>query len=283
MSDIDKLQEYIEHNGFLRVVAPYREPGCNKSSKNMETAVFKSSKEPEKLYYDDYFFSKEENLWNSMFLDYDSKEISKNHFIEFFSYCGKGDKYYHLGILNDKLVDLCLDDLPPCIFEFGQRSQYLDKPELYVKYYPKNIDKKEITSVYSFWRKLGRLQNGKTFEEIEQYLSDNPDIYKVAHHYKAEPNEVVFSVSRPAISRSNDNKNKNTFDFVSVELLIRAQEDIKRFVKENYIYLAEKALEKIENYSGYQKYNVPIGFLTLYSAGTRGDSIVILNFQIREV
>ena len=98
-----------------------------------------------------------------------------------------------------------------------------------------------------------------------------------------EISDPIISVSNPDITRKIGNNNKDTFDFVAVELLLRHDlgiQDMDAYVKENIEMFNKRALEKIATSKKYQKFGVPVEYLKLYSVGTHIKTEVRMMYEL---
>lgn len=137
-----------------------------------------------------------------------------------------------------------------------------------------------------FYAKIALEHDSMTVEEALEYLKAHPEEFTKKDHAKPDPSDPIVSIKRVDITRRTDNTDKNTFDFVSVEILLRSTlqiPDMKAFIRENLPELNERALEKIAASKKYQSFGVPVEFLSLYSIGTFMQSTIRMMYELREV
>ena len=128
---------------------------------------------------------------------------------------------------------------------------------------------------------------GRTRQDILKWLHENPDaLFKPRPHPMSAEQRyewdhgVVLKINRPEIRRETGNTNKNTFDFVRVEMSIRSTYQSVEKLKKCKKDLIQKALDKIDGYKPYQKYGVPVKYLHLYRMTLLQCGDLILDFEV---
>ena len=171
------------------------------------------------------------------------------------------------------------DSAPTIIFDERDNDS-----KLYYKIAHALIGKK-CYSYRTFVQKIAREHEEMSMEAALDYLRDNPSEFTQGRE-GYDQTEPVISVSRPSINREAGNKDRNTFDFIMIEILLRSDleiPDIAEYIKENLIDFDGRAREKIAEYKPYQKYGVPIEFLSLYGIATRGKSCIEFRYELRKL
>lgn len=145
---------------------------------------------------------------------------------------------------------------------------------------------KDCCNLKIFLQRILKLDESFSFSQALEYLKSNPEMFKVSYLPGYIKDDPVISFGKPNITRKTENKDKNTFDFVSVEILLRSDleiKDIAAFTKEHLEDFDKRAREHIDNAKTYQKYGVPAEFLTLYGCATRGRSCLEFKYELKEV
>ena len=133
-----------------------------------------------------------------------------------------------------------------------------------------------------FILKVMKKKPGISFDAALEYLKEHPLEFTIKAEY--DNTDPIISISKPDITRESSNKDKNTFDFVSVEILLRSDLKIKNlesFIKKNMKSFDKRAREAIASNKSYQKYNVPVEYLTLYGIATRGVSCLEFKYELK--
>ena len=212
------------------------------------------------------------------------------------------------AMLYENAMDLIID---PVLSNYVRKSLFfieeegvlksvaaedIDKPVLliertkkYNKLYCEAAKKyigKDCCTLKIFLQRILKLDESFSFLQALEYLKANPEMFKVSYLPGYIKDDPIISFGKPNITRKTGNKDKNTFDFVSVEILLRSDleiKDIAAFTKEHLEDFDRRAREHIDNAKTYQKYGVPIDFLTLYGCATRGRSCLEFKYELKEV
>lgn len=136
-----------------------------------------------------------------------------------------------------------------------------------------------------FWQRIGRNCSGMTLGEVILFVRDNVEIFKLKKGEALKmDNELCVGIHDIDIRREYGNKNKNTFDFVKVEVLLKrmpTDEKIRK-LKENKSMIVDYAREELGKKKAFTKYGVPAYFLKDYAWSTYGNSVFI-DFCLKEV
>lgn len=117
-------------------------------------------------------------------------------------------------------------------------------------------------------------------ERIKYYIPDKSFVTKCPLGYSSE---FVLTVNKPIFRRDIDNTNKNTFDFIDVEMVIRSTDVNKEKVLKNKKEIFDKAISRIENHRSFKKYGIPVNCLKMYSFILRHDGTLIVSFELKSV
>lgn len=109
---------------------------------------------------------------------------------------------------------------------------------------------------------LGQLNVGDSFEKLSE-LVFNPN----NTGFKPKPQGIdrfITKISKPDIYRSADNTNKNTFDFIGIEVFFLSTIDkktAKSYIKEHLSEIFNKIIQVLKSSKKFENYGVPINFL----------------------
>lgn len=161
-------------------------------------------------------------------------------------------------------------------WDVGYKERYLEVANEVIKenYYP----------FRRFVLRVMKKNPGITFDAALEYLKEHPSEFTINAEY--DNTDPIISISKPDITRESSNKDKNTFDFVSVEILLRSDLKIKNlegYIKKNMKAFDKRAREVIASNKSYQKYNVPVEYLTLYGIATRGMSCLEFKYELKNI
>ncbi len=143
---------------------------------------------------------------------------------------------------------------------------------------------KKFCNYDHFYSRIAKMDKKLSVGEAFEYFKKNPEEFVIRYRSRSDMKDPVISVTTPDITRKQGNDNKDTFDFVSVELLLRSDlgiNDMRVYIRENIRMLNEKALEKISKSKTYQKYDVPISYLKLYSVANHTTTLVRLMYELK--
>lgn len=141
-------------------------------------------------------------------------------------------------------------------------------------------------SATKFYEKMASEHDSISIQDALEYLKMHPDEFTKKEREKLDPNDPVVSVAHLDITRRTGNTDKKTFDFVSVEILLRSDlniPDMREYVRKNLQGLNQRALNKIASAKRYQSFGVPVDYLTLYSIGIHVQSTIRMMYELRQV
>lgn len=123
------------------------------------------------------------------------------------------------------------------------------------------------------------------FIDLCNYITETVDKHRFCRVRRIQGPymDFVLSVDRPRFRRDVDNKNRNTFDFIDIDMVIRSSDASKEKVKANKEEIFKKALSKLESSKSFQKYGVPINFLKMYQFVVHRDGSLTISFCIKEL
>lgn len=131
-----------------------------------------------------------------------------------------------------------------------------------------------------FMKALSRLCPGDSWSDFLQICSETQ--FEISNEISFLE-KFVGRIESPIFVREPENFNKATFDIVKIDLcLTNITKDIRQTVKDNFDYMTELALEKIEKSRSFQKYGVPINVLRLTNAVITKQLILQLTFELKE-
>lgn len=128
------------------------------------------------------------------------------------------------------------------------------------------------------------LNVGDSFEKFCN-LIDNPNItYPLSKQLGV--NQFITSISQPNIRRSADNFNKNTFDFIDIEIFFKAtmeKEAARSFILEHFHEIFDKAKEQLKKSIPFRKYGVSSNFLKCSYKIDFASSSIHFIFSLKEL
>ena len=160
----------------------------------------------------------------------------------------------------------------------------------YAQIYNKTVSSlpgpKRYCSSNIFFTRMAKKEKRYTLKDAIKYLRLNRYEFGLKGRSIEEISDPIISVSTPVITRKFGNDNKETFDFIAVEILLRHDlgiQDLDAYVKENLQMLNKRALDKIAANKKYQSFGVPVEYLKLYSIGTHMKTEVRLMYELKNV
>lgn len=118
-------------------------------------------------------------------------------------------------------------------------------------------------------------------ENIRNNRQSWPDFDTMELTY--EWDRFVTKVKGPYAIRVPENKKKNTFDIMQVELYICSEwPEREQYIKEHMRDMVEIAHDRLENSKTFQRFNVPIGCMTLKTIQERIDSSIVFSFELKD-
>ncbi|SEA94179.1 hypothetical protein SAMN05216349_1616 [Oribacterium sp. KHPX15] len=157
----------------------------------------------------------------------------------------------------------------------------------YAKVYNQTIqnfkEPKKFCNSNIFFTRIAKNEKRYNLKEAMHYLKLNQSEFRFKERSKEELSDPIISVSTPDITRKFGNNDKNTFDFVAIEILLRRNlniDDMEAYVKQNLDIFNNRALQKIAEDKKYKSFNVPVKYLKLYSIGTHMKSSIRMMYEL---
>lgn len=133
------------------------------------------------------------------------------------------------------------------------------------------------------WKKaVTKLKEGDTIEDFKNYLSST----RIESHEKPSGvDRFIGKIDKPIFVREPENENKNTFDYIYIDILIiqNWETDKMEYIKENMYEIRRRVVEKLQNDRSFEKYGVPINFLKISRITLKRDSILQFVFELKEI
>lgn len=145
---------------------------------------------------------------------------------------------------------------------------------------------KRYCSSNIFFTRMAKKEKRYTLKDAIKYLRLNRYEFGLKERSIEDMSDPIISITAPDITRKFGNDNKETFDFIAVEILLRHDlgiQDLDAYVKENLQMLNKRALDKIAANKKYQSFGVPVEYLKLYSIGTHMKTEVRLMYELKNV
>ena len=127
---------------------------------------------------------------------------------------------------------------------------------------------------------IARVNVGDTYKDVEHYLNTlkpaEPGTRKVSGL-----DRFICRIYKPEFHRLPENMQKNTFDFIIMEVSILSEEAIPNrdeYLQQNIHKICQRVVEKLKTNRSFTKYGVPINFLKATSI-TLNKRIGILRIQ----
>lgn len=127
-----------------------------------------------------------------------------------------------------------------------------------------------------------KLKEGDTLDKLAYYIENT----KIESHKKAEGlDRFITRIERPRFERVPENTNKNTFDFIYIDVNIVStwEEDRKQYIKNNMDKIYKRITQKLESSKTFNKYGVTTNFLKIARVTLKNDSVLqfVLELKIR--
>lgn len=125
---------------------------------------------------------------------------------------------------------------------------------------------------------------GNVYNELDNFN----DYCELLRYEKSLLNLYIASIKYPEISRFTNNPNKNTFDFIRIELMLCTpqewtRDELRQFIKRNKKIYCEAVLNKIKETKRFAKFNIPINFLKLTSLTITNCRSLIFIFELKDI
>ena len=127
-----------------------------------------------------------------------------------------------------------------------------------------------------------KLKEGDRLDRLVYYIENT----KLESHEKIEGlDRFITKIETPRFERVPENSNKNTFDFIYIDINIVTtwEEDRIQYIKNNMKKIYKKVIEKLENCKAFNKYGVPTNFLKIARVDLKNNSVLqfVLELKIR--
>ena len=161
-------------------------------------------------------------------------------------------------------------------FVIYKDRQYFDPYNFFKYAFPlsnRNLVRKAIST----------LKEGDTVETLDYYLS----ALKMNKRPKPEGiNRFVISIDKPIFVQIPENPNPNTFDYIRiiVNIVTEWDQDRKTYIKNHVKDINKMILQKLEKNKQFQRFNVPVNFLTVSNITFSAKSNILeYIFEIKEI
>lgn len=195
----------------------------------------------------------------------------------------KGDILKYFDISESKLYQLLMGGTP---------IQEIAKDLKWKPFKRKGVlinNKGELLTVLGFTNEeyISMLACGKSNFAVMRAASDNMKLNPLRLKSLEEKAKFMVGKTRISISRETGNKDKNTFDFVTVTIDLcgiyqKSKSERMDEVKSVHKYLTQYALQRIEDSNKFKKYGVPINLLKLDKCFLCHDDVIEYTFGIKE-
>lgn len=161
-----------------------------------------------------------------------------------------------------------------------------DYAQMYIRTIHNLKDPKGFCNSNIFYTRIAKKEKRYTLTQALYYLKLNQEEFRLKARSKEECTDPIISITTPDITRKFGNNDKNTFDFVAIEILLRSNlgiEDMDAYVNKNREMFNKRALKKIAENKKYQSFGVPVEYLKLYSIGTHMKSSIRMMYELKKV
>lgn len=189
---------------------------------------------------------------------------------------------YRYGIHNNKLYRLISFVSPFVTWNEESTIAHIFPEEVYESI-SFDENKYVLADHRIFWIRAGKYCNGKTLEEIKEYMIAHPHLALTKKPERKNNNDFVISVHRPVFQRYTGNENENTFDNVRLEIILREQNNMMQQCIEHKKEILDAAVDKLKSSKSFKKYGVPVNFLKVYDMVLTKDNCIILSLCLKEL
>lgn len=196
-----------------------------------------------------------------------------------------GDNYnyiYRYGIYENRLYRLPSFTSPYGIWNSKSTIAHTFPEEVYESI-SFDENKYVLADHRIFWIRVGKYCNGKTLDEIREYLIAHPQLLLTKKPCRKNDTNLVISVHKPIIQRYTGNDNENTFDIVRLEIILREQDNMMKQCIEHKKEILDAAVNKLKSSKSFRKYGVPVNFLKVYDMVLTKDHCIILSLCLKEL
>ena len=133
---------------------------------------------------------------------------------------------------------------------------------------------------------IARVNVGDTYKDVERYLNTvkpaEPGTRKVSGL-----DRFICRFYRPEFHRLPENTQKNTFDFIIMEVSVLSEEAIPNrdeYLRQNIQEISMRVTKKLESNRSFTKYGVPVNFLKITEATlNKRTGILRIQFELKDI
>ena len=119
--------------------------------------------------------------------------------------------------------------------------------------------------------------------EIKASIKEEDKIEEIVKN-KGEIWLFITKIYKPKIYREYGNNNKDTFDFIEVDVGVKAYFDNKiQFIREHSKEILKVVIDEIRNHQDFKKYNIPINFLKLTNVTLTRSNYIRYLFELKKI
>lgn len=131
---------------------------------------------------------------------------------------------------------------------------------------------------------LDKLKKGSTIEDLKIYVdddSDTPNKRRKLNDYEL----FVHYIYQPKVCREPENTNRNTFDYIKVEVsLVGPYRESNRELIHKYLSrINREVIGVVENSIRFQKYGLPVNILKISDIVWRRDNILEYTLELKDI
>lgn len=119
---------------------------------------------------------------------------------------------------------------------------------------------------------------------IEEYIKRWYNFIKLPDNYMNYHviQQDKYKIGRITFARTPENTNKNTFDFITIEVpLCVPKEERKAYLDAVRSRIHKSAMEKLQNNKTFLRYNVSINYLRMYQSIITADGIYVMKLELK--
>lgn len=119
---------------------------------------------------------------------------------------------------------------------------------------------------------------------IEKYIKRWYNFIKLPDNYMNYHvmQQDKYKIGRITFARTPENTNKNTFDFITIEVpLCVPKEERKAYLDAVRSRIHKSAMEKLQNNKTFLRYNVSINYLRMYQSIITADGIYVMKLELK--
>lgn len=129
---------------------------------------------------------------------------------------------------------------------------------------------------------ITKLEIGDTIEEFEEKIKS----VKIKTHIKPEGLErFITKINKPIFGKYPENLNKDTFDYIYMDLCIVHEwdENRKEYIKKHIKKIEQKVLSKLEKDRKFKSYGVPLNFLKISRITLKKDDVIQFVLEMKSI